>query len=53
MVDRVIRICLEPHIVFELNYIKDILFCNGYPIRLLETILDKRRKKAEKNASTP
>jgi hypothetical protein len=36
-----------------LNYIKDILFCNGYPIKLLETIIDRRRKKAEGSASGP
>ena len=53
LVDRVIRICSEPHIDSELNYIKDILFCNGYPIKLLETIIDRRRKKAEGSASGP
>ena len=31
---------------------KDILFCNGYPIKLFKTIIDKRQKiKAEKSST--
>ena len=53
LVDRIIRICSKAHIIPELNYLKDILFCNGYPIKLLESIIEKRQKKAEKDLSSP
>jgi hypothetical protein len=36
-----------------LTGLKDTLFCNGYPIELLVTIIDKRLEKAENNTSTP
>ena len=29
----------------ELNYVKDVLFCNGYPIKLIENITDRQLKK--------
>ena len=45
LVDRVLKICSRNHINSELNYVKDILFCNGYPIKLIENIIDRRLKK--------
>ena len=44
LVDRVLKICSRNHINSELNYVKDILFCNGYPIKLIENIIDRRLK---------
>jgi hypothetical protein len=36
LADRVLKISSRNHIDSELKYIKDILFCNGYPIKLIE-----------------
>jgi len=44
LVDIVIRICSKVHIVPELNCLKDISFCNGHPIKLLESIIEKGTK---------
>ena len=48
LVDRVIRIGSEAHILPELNYLMDTLFCNGYTVRLLESITEKKRHKKAK-----
>ena len=48
LVDRVVRICSEPHIVPELNYIKDILFCIGYPKITWNRYREKTKKKGRK-----
>ena len=47
------RLCSETHIVLKLNYLKNILFCSGYSINLLESIIGKRFEKVEKDTSAP
>ena len=42
--DRVLNICSEPYIKKELNFITDILFSNGYPISLINTVIAQRLK---------
>ena len=37
----------------ELNYVKDVLFCNGYPINLIENIIDRRLKKVKQENREP
>ena len=44
LVDGVLQICSRNHVKSELDYVKDILFCNGYPINLIENIIDRRLK---------
>ena len=39
LVDRVLNICSETYIKKELNFITDILFGNGYPISLINTVI--------------
>ena len=53
LVDRVLKICSRNHIKSELDYVKDILFCNGYPINLIENIIDRRLKKIKQENRKP
>ena len=53
LVDRVIKICSRNHVKSELSYVKDILFCNGYPINLNENIIDRRLKKVIQENKEP
>ena len=47
LVDRVLKICSRNHVESELDYVKDILFCNGYPMNLIENIIERRLKKVK------
>ena len=62
LVNRVLKICSHDHVKTELDYVKDILFWNGYLINLIENITfttlqyvsklsDKLEKKIERNLS--
>ena len=44
LVDRVLNISSEPYIKNQLNFITDILFGNGYPIYLINTVIAQRLK---------
>ena len=41
LVDRALKICSPNHVKSELDHVKDIIFCNGYPINLIESIIDR------------
>ena len=51
--DRVLNICSQPYIKKELNFIKDILFGNGYPISLINTVIAQRLKMHSSKALNP
>ena len=53
LVDRVLNICSEPYIKKELNFITDILFGNGYPISLINTVIAQRLKMHSSKALNP
>ncbi|XP_065573268.1 uncharacterized protein LOC136035407 [Artemia franciscana] len=53
LVDRFLKICSRNHVKSELDYVKDILFCNGYPINLIENIIDRRLKKIKQENRKP
>jgi hypothetical protein len=45
LVDRALNICSDSHITAELNFIKDILFGNGYPILFINNVINCRLKR--------
>jgi len=53
LVDRVLNICSEPYVKKELNFITDILFGNGYPISLINTVIAQRLKMHSSKALNP
>jgi hypothetical protein len=53
LVDRVFKLCWLNHVNSELKYIKDILLCNGYPINLIENIIDRWLKKIKQENREP
>ena len=48
LVGRVLKICSRNHVKSKLDYGKDILFCNGYPINLIVNIIDRTRKRIKR-----
>ena len=53
LVNRILKRCSRNHVKSELDYVKDILFCNGYPINLIENIIDRRLKKVRQENMDP
>ena len=45
LVDRVFRICSREFLDSELLYLRDVLFCNSYPIKFIDKIIKNRRIK--------
>ena len=45
LVDRAFRICSQEFLDSELLYLRDILFCNSYPIKFIDKIIENRRVK--------
>ena len=45
LVDRALNICSDSNITAELNFIKDILFGNGYPILFINSVINCRLKR--------
>ena len=45
LVDTALRICSKEFLDSELLYLRDILFCNSYPIKFLDKIIKNRRIK--------
>ena len=45
--------CSRNHVKSELDYVKDILFCNDYRINLIENIIDRRLKKIKQENREP
>ena len=41
LVDRAFRICSQEFLDSELLYLRDILFCNSYPIKFIDKIIKK------------
>jgi len=48
LVERVFKICSPEYIDSELLCLRDILFCNGYPVKLVNEIMKKRLIRHEK-----
>ena len=53
LLDRVLNICSEPYVKKELNFIRDILFGNGHPISLINTVIAQRLKMYSSEALNP
>ena len=53
LVDRVLNICSDPYIKKEINVITDILFDNGFPISLINTVIAQRLKMHSSKAVNP
>ena len=45
LVDRAFRICSREFLDSELLYLRDVLFCNSYPIKCMDKIVKNRRIK--------
>ncbi|XP_065583868.1 uncharacterized protein LOC136042864 [Artemia franciscana] len=45
LIDRALNICSHSYINAEINYIRDILFGNGYPIPFVNKIISRRIKR--------
>ena len=45
LVDRAFRICSREFLDSELLYLRDVLFCNSYPIKLIDKRIRNRRIK--------
>ena len=45
MVDRAFRICSQEFLDSEFLYLRDVFFCNSYPIKFIDKIIKNRRIK--------